>query len=199
MLKTTFSEPLLVPNLEVDVETERKKLLANMIWHSQTNFVRDVCVRFGFFDGIVWISGMEYVNLGYDMTTFLEESCGLSAEDAKLVANGDYQVTCGDGVAELCFSGNTLDWGKYGLANELIGEGKEAMVDAALHLKLDLDSAADKYRGHYSCFKDFVTETWDEMYLEELPDHVHNFIDYDKIVEEWRHDYSYHEGHVFTA
>lgn len=178
---------------------EKQRELANKVWHSQTNSVRDVCVRFGFFDGSVWISGMEYVNHGYDMVVFLEESCGLSHEDAKAVANGDYQVICADGVGEKCFSGNTFDWGKYGLANELIGDGHEGMVEAALCLELDLDTASDKYRGHYSSFRDYVVESWDECNLESIPEFARNYIDYNKIEEDWRHDHTEHQGHVFCS
>lgn len=52
------------------------------------------------------------------------------------------------------------------------------------------------YMGQYNSFKDFAEQLFDET--NEVPEHLANYIDYDYVASEYKHDYIMHDGHIFS-
>lgn len=53
----------------------------------------------------------------------------------------------------------------------------------------DIEDFRDAYHGHYDTFRDFAEETFDEQYLESIPEYVRPFIDYDAYARDLGHAY----------
>lgn len=59
-----------------------------------------------------------------------------------------------------------------------------------------LESYEDAYHGYYDTFQDFVRELFDET--NEIPSHLESYIDYEAVERDYRFDFSFHDGHVFS-
>ena len=172
--------------------------LHQAIYVSQMNMERDVLLEMKVPELRVWISGDSLLNNDCNLELFLEE-IGLGRFDCENIGRLPYSIVEGKGIAEFCFKDKVFDWGKYGLAGELMLSKSEDAVMAALELQIDLENFEDQYMGHYESFSDYVCESFDETSLESIPAEFRQYLDYDKIEENWRHGYQNFNGHIFRS
>ena len=64
---------------------------------------------------------------------------------------------------------------------------------------VDIDQAIEKYQGAYygayDSFRDFAEQYFDEV--NEIPDRLTGYIDYDAVARDYKADFSMFDGHVF--
>jgi antirestriction protein len=61
----------------------------------------------------------------------------------------------------------------------------------------DLDNFAEAYSGHHRSFEAFAEDLFDEMYAQDIPDHIKSYIDYEKFARDLKYDYWEENGYVF--
>ena len=54
----------------------------------------------------------------------------------------------------------------------------------------------EAYRGSYDTFSDFVRELFVDT--NDIPSHLEFYIDYEKVERDYRFDFLFHDGHVFS-
>jgi antirestriction protein len=60
------------------------------------------------------------------------------------------------------------------------------------------DKFKEAHMGQYDKFVDFVEERFREV--TEIPEHLDNYIDFEKVARDWKYDYWVSdEGHIFRA
>ena len=63
----------------------------------------------------------------------------------------------------------------------------------------DLNYFADMYAGQYNTLRDYAEQLFDDVYLNEIPEHLQRFVDYDAFTTELSYDFLITEsGHVFN-
>ncbi|APD19686.1 putative antirestriction protein [Pectobacterium phage PP101] len=148
----------------------------------------------------ILIDGVEYNAFGQDMKIFLEEACEVPEHSAELLSKS-WEVVGTAGFAEdLCLKSNgKFDWDEYSIINDLLCTHSEELLTAAKACGISWEGIEDKYQGQYDTFRVFVRGRWDELNLEEVPEHVRRYIDYTSIEEDWHHDYHFEDGYVFSS
>lgn len=84
--------------------------------------------------------------------------------------------------------------------NQLINEHGEAFADFyCLENSTDIDRFNDSYCGQYDTLQDYAEELFDECYLQDVPTHIQNYIDYAAFAHDLRCESYYitDNGHVF--
>lgn len=166
------------------------------------NHVRDICVRFyGLQNGTdIWLDAQEFFNHQHDMASFLQYHCELTESEAEAIAGTDYEIIGAEGLCESCLTQpKGFDWDKY----EEIGLAREDYADEVIKAAIDCgvypSQIQDKYVGQWESWIKFVEERFDEDNLHEIPAQYHNYLDYEKIANDWNAEGSYHfsEGYVF--
>lgn len=62
----------------------------------------------------------------------------------------------------------------------------------------ELSECEDAYQGKYDSDKDFTKELFESGYgFDDIPSHVWNYIDWDKMSYDYMMDYSQHNGYYF--
>ncbi|QIS79316.1 anti-restriction protein [Pantoea phage vB_PagM_SSEM1] len=168
------------------------------------NHVRDICVRFyGLKSGTdIWLDAEEFISYGRNMAEFLELYCELDKEVAKQIADADYEVVAAEGICEICLiQPKGFDWEKYAEISNLRDSLDDEVIIAVVELEIPFDKIEDSYLGKYDSFLDFVTESFDEHNLPEIPERYHNYIDYEKIAADWDAGggYANFNGYIFTS
>lgn len=168
------------------------------------NHVRDICVRFyGLKSGTdIWLDAEEFSVHGRNMAEFLELHCELDKEVAEQITNADYEVVAAEGICEVCLTQpKGFDWEKYAEISNLRDSLDDEVILAGVELEIPFDKIEDKYMGKYDSFLDFVTESFDEIDLPEIPEKYRNYIDYEKIAVDWDAggDYANFNGHIFRS
>lgn len=160
-----------------------------------------VCVRFfGINEGCdFWIDADEIGDAGglrYWLDTYTE----LSIAEVDTILERDYLVICHEGeLVGLCVEGEVFDWELYNEARELVDNYySEDVVAAALELGITLERLEDAYIGSYDSDEDFAQELWEKCgYLNDLPDHVACYINWQAVARDLILDYTQHGGHYF--
>ena len=63
----------------------------------------------------------------------------------------------------------------------------------------DLNYFADMYAGQYNTLRDYAEQLFDDIYLNEIPEHLQRFVDYDAFTTELSYEFLITEsGHVFN-
>lgn len=165
------------------------------------NDVKNVCIRFYAINNgkDIWVSGEAFNNAG-GMFEFLTEVVNLPRLDARFVTDSPFEViaTEGEGL-DLAFIGKVFNWELFGLITCALEEYNVEVLRAAKSCGVDYDRIGDKYEGKYENFLAFVTERWDELYLEDVPEFCKLYIDYGKVATDWELEgrYSIENGYVF--
>lgn len=56
----------------------------------------------------------------------------------------------------------------------------------------------DRYRGQYDSWEDFAEQLVDELgYLDEMPEHLRNYFDYEKYARDLKYDFCEEDGYYF--
>lgn len=61
---------------------------------------------------------------------------------------------------------------------EAVEEYGEAVVSAAYELNIPLDKIEESYQGKFVSEEDFAEQLFDDLYLDEIPEHLRFYIDY---------------------
>lgn len=159
---------------------------------------RNLCVRFSGFEA--WIDADEYCNWA-SMQDFLQLHCDLPEEEAFNLVNSDYIFVHADGLAGLFLKGTSFIKEDYEIASALTCSYDEDAIKAAVSLGVNLDKFEEAYRGSFGCFRNFAVEIFDEWWLQELPESVRSYIDYNAFARdlEASGDYMYDNGYVFDT
>lgn len=161
-----------------------------------------VCVRFfGINEGCdFWIDADEIGDAG-GLRCWLETYTELGIDEVDAILERDYLVIGHEGeLVGQCVEDEGFDWGLYNEARELVDNRySEDVVVAALKLGITLERLEDAYRGSYDSDEDFAQELWENMgYLENLPDHVTGYIDWQAVARDLTIDYVQQDGHYFN-
>lgn len=106
----------------------------------------------------------------------------------------DYEYFPQEFYSECGISDDLWDWLE-------IEEDQQEIINAFIKcfgtdLKDTLDNYKDAYMGHYNTFRDFVEEFFNE--INEIPEHLISYIDYESVERDFVHVYIEHDGHIFN-
>ncbi|UCR74891.1 putative antirestriction protein [Erwinia phage Fifi44] len=173
-----------------------------------TNHVRDICVRFyGLKSGTdIWLDAQALYQanpLGsVSMATFLRTHCEIEEDVAERIANADWEVVAAEGLCERCLTQpKGFDWEMYEEISDARSDYADEIVLAAIACDVPLSLIQDRYIGEFKDWESFVKERWDELYKDEVPEFLENYIDYDKITVDWKAggEYSEDNNHFFAT
>lgn len=161
-----------------------------------------VCVRFyGIRDGRdLWIDADEIGDAG-GMCCWLETYTELSITEVDAILEQDYIVVGHEGdLVGQCVNGEVFDWELYIEARELVENYySEDVVVAALKLGITLERMEDAYSGSFDSDEDFAQEMWENCgYLDNIPDHLSGYIDWQAVARDLMFEYVEQDGHYFN-
>jgi antirestriction protein len=107
-----------------------------------------------------------------------------------------------DSMMEFIAENSEYDFNNF--YEEYVELGEENGYDAVdwfinLFSCADLKHFADSYQGEYSSFRSFAEQYFDDVYLHEIPEYLHSYIDYDKFTKDLNYDYVFSNGYVYNS
>ena len=151
----------------------------------------------------VWIDGLALREYDFDMEYFLTDGHGVGEVTAHELSQCWEVTELDEEENELfnsfCFDRKgVFDKEKFANLHDALANHNEEKVKAAIDCGVDLDKIDDQFIGNGDV-RNFIIETFWEMYGYEIPEHLVKYIDEDVIADLHSENLSESGGYIFDT
>lgn len=141
-----------------------------------------------------WIDGLSWRHYDFNMRDYLHEEYGIEYPE-----DGTYDVIKSneEDVIEVCFANGLFSIRKYDKFNELLVDTDLDVILAAFRSdEIDIFTV-DDLNDKVITRCDSIVDYFKHYEVIEVPDHLHPYIDWDKVAKDFGSDYIFSEGVLF--